>query len=53
MSATPTPAKFPLTRMLAEIRRDAVVQRKRHQQLSQAEIRKLFADMKTQRKAES
>jgi hypothetical protein len=42
--------KFPLDRMLAEIQRDEAGQRKRHQQLSQAEIRKLFADRKSNKK---
>lgn len=53
MNPTPPPAKFPLARMLGEIQQDEVVQRKRHQQLSQAEIRKLFADRKNLRKTKS
>jgi len=41
--------KFNLKRMLREILQDEGVQRKRHEQLSQAEIRKIFADRKTKR----
>jgi hypothetical protein len=41
--------KYDLNRMLKEIEEDQRVEKKKHQQLSQSEIRRMFADKRQKR----
>lgn len=39
--------KYDLERMLTEIREDELINRNKHEQLTQAEIRRLFAELRS------